>query len=284
MLLEIFSHERLVGKMQLVAYLLDVLGGIAQLYTNLQDDIAVYPLVGGALADLLDNLREVLRGDAELLGIPADTPFVPVVLLQQTDELRKDGIGTFLGLGPLLLYAPDDVAHVVEHSQQQGLHQVRPIVVIAVGHLFADGLVVVAIDLYLAGRQLYHRVVGREDQQRRDVLDVLYKVVVERRRYHDAQTLKVWRRHVVVDDMPFRDEQQVAGFHHLLARINAVLGASLLAQGHEDEVQPGRLAGYRGVGYAVGQHQLAVQAFCIAPQAGILQAGLVDMIVLTHGC
>ena len=77
---------------------------------------------------------------------------------------------------------------------------------VLVCHLLPNGLEVVREGLYLHGRERNDRIVGRENEQRRDVLDVLDESVVEIGGEHDTHTLEVGRGHVVVDDVPFRDE------------------------------------------------------------------------------
>ena len=96
MLLEVFAQERLVGEVQLVGYLLDVLGRVLQQHTHFQNDIVVNPVSGCTLRYLLDDFREILGGDAQLFGIPADAAFVAEVQFQEADELRKEGVGAGL--------------------------------------------------------------------------------------------------------------------------------------------------------------------------------------------
>ena len=80
-LLEVFAKERLVGDVQLVGNILDALGAVAQQHAQLQHHIFVYPVVGRALRHLLHHVRQVLRRDTYLLGIPADAPLRAEVLL-----------------------------------------------------------------------------------------------------------------------------------------------------------------------------------------------------------
>ena len=60
-MLEILSERRLVGKIQLIGYLLHILARIAQKILGLLNHILVNPFGGGLSGSLLDNQREILR-------------------------------------------------------------------------------------------------------------------------------------------------------------------------------------------------------------------------------
>ena len=79
--------------------------------------------------------------------------------------LEKDDISATLLLGRVLFNTVDDIRHVIEHCQQQCLHQFCAIVVAIVSHLLANRLIVVAVGLYLLNSEVYHWVVHREQQE-----------------------------------------------------------------------------------------------------------------------
>ena len=85
------------------------------------------------------------------------------MLAQQSDELGKDDVVASHRLRLLLFYAPDDIAHVVEHCQQQGLHQTSAVVVLLVAHFPTDGIEVIAIHLYLARGKRHDGVLHGEE-------------------------------------------------------------------------------------------------------------------------
>ena len=68
MLFEVFAQEALVGEVEVVSDLLDALRCVFQQVAELQRHVGVDPLVGCLVADLLDDLGEILRGDAQLQG------------------------------------------------------------------------------------------------------------------------------------------------------------------------------------------------------------------------
>ena len=136
-----------------------------------------------------------------MFGIPAHATFCAEVLLQQGNETCEDDICATLFLGRALFDTVDDARHIVEHRQQQRLYQFCAVVVILVSHFLTDVLEIVAVGLYLLIGEVYYGVVHREQQERRDILDVLYETMIELRAQHDAQTLEVTRCHVVIYDV-----------------------------------------------------------------------------------
>ena len=68
MLLEVFAQEALVSEVEVVGDLLDAFRGVFQQVAELKRHVGVDPLVGCLVADLLDDLGEILRGDAQLQG------------------------------------------------------------------------------------------------------------------------------------------------------------------------------------------------------------------------
>ena len=91
MLLEIFREERLVGEMQFFGDFLDAFRRVLEQHTDFQYHIVV--------------------------NLPIDASLGAEMLAQQSDELGKDDVVASHRLRLLLFYAPDDIAHVVEHSQ-----------------------------------------------------------------------------------------------------------------------------------------------------------------------
>ena len=103
MLLEVFAQEALVSEVEVVGDLLDAFRGVFQQVAELKRHVGVDPLVGCLVADLLDDLGEILRGDAQLQG----------------------------GL-------PDGVAGVVDERLEQALHGLAAEVVACVSNLGLD--------------------------------------------------------------------------------------------------------------------------------------------------
>ena len=116
MLLEEFTQETLIGEIHLFGNLLDALGRVLQKNAQFHHDIVVDPFVRCTTANGLYRFRQILRCDAKLYGIPADTAFMFVVSLNHLDEVGEDGFSACLWLVELP-YSVDDIANVVEHSQ-----------------------------------------------------------------------------------------------------------------------------------------------------------------------
>ena len=90
MFLEVFSHERLVGEMQPVGYLLNAKCGIFQQHSHLHGHETVYPIVGRTLAYLFHRLTQVFGCDVHLVGIPIHSTFKFEMCLQQQDEIVEN--------------------------------------------------------------------------------------------------------------------------------------------------------------------------------------------------
>ena len=71
MFAEVLSEKRLVGEIHLLGNLLDALRRVLELNTEFGKHVVVNPLVRRALAGALHRLRQILRRNAQLLGIPA---------------------------------------------------------------------------------------------------------------------------------------------------------------------------------------------------------------------
>jgi len=138
MLLEVFSKEALVGEAEVVGDLLDALRGVFQQVAELKRHVGVDPLVGRLVADLLDDLGEILRGDAQLQGVPPHAALLAEVLFHELDELHEDVLGACPTRLHELLRLPDGVACVVDESLEEALHRLSAEVVIGVANLRLD--------------------------------------------------------------------------------------------------------------------------------------------------
>ena len=150
---------------------------------------------------------------------------------------------------------------------------------VRIGHLLTNGLEVIGEHLYFLACQRYDGIVHREQQQRRHVLHILDEPVVVLGGEHDAETLEVGRRLIVVDDMSLGDEHQVARLNHLLACVDTILRLALLAHRHQNEVKTrGRLRD-RCFADAVGEYQTVSHVLGIAPLLCLFQCGICNSIV-----
>lgn len=98
---------------------------------------AVDPIVGAHAADILRHLREIFRGDAELVGIVAQLTVLDVVaLLQQLDEAGHD-VGVASRDGAVVVGTGVEIEEVEKHHLQG-----------AVKHVFAEAVPGVAVTLF----------------------------------------------------------------------------------------------------------------------------------------
>ena len=111
--------------------------------------------------------------------------------------------------------------------------------------------------------------------------------MIELSRHHNAQALKVGRSLVVVNDMPLRDEQQVARLYSLLVGVDAVLHPTLDAESHDDEVDATGAFRQEVVEHTMAQHQAVAHCFDILALAHHGQRDVCDdsiFLCLTHQC
>ena len=90
------------------------------------------------MADLLDDLGEIFRCDAQLQGVPSHASLLSEVLFDELDELHEDVLSACpTGLHELLRL-PDGVACVVDESLEEALHRLSAEVVIRVADFCLD--------------------------------------------------------------------------------------------------------------------------------------------------
>ena len=191
MLLEELPEERLIGEVQLLCDFLDALRGVAQQDANLQRDEIIDPVVGCAAAHLLDDFRKVLRRDAQLLRIPADTPLMPEVQLHKLQELGEDGLAASLPTVNGVLHAEDDVAQVVNHRGEQRAHGFTTEVMLQVVGLLLQHAEIVDDVIAFLLREVADGVGTGEEEERRQLMNVLHDFVEEVVAHDDAHAVKI---------------------------------------------------------------------------------------------
>ena len=88
-MLEVFPEERRIREVHVVSHFLNGHGRILQQCLCFQNHIFVYPLAGGLSADFLDDGREVLWTQEQLLGIEIYPSFLAMMFAHQVDELLE---------------------------------------------------------------------------------------------------------------------------------------------------------------------------------------------------
>ncbi len=138
MLLEVFSKETLVGEIHVDGYFFDAFGGIFQQDSALHCHVIVYPLVRGAVTNLLDGLGEIFRGDVHLHSIPSHTALSAEVLFHEFDERGEHRFRSCHLLVCNVLYAIDGVAHVINHCCHHRLYCLPTEMVVVFVHFLLD--------------------------------------------------------------------------------------------------------------------------------------------------
>lgn len=229
MLLEIFSHERLVREAHVLRYLLYALGRVLQQDTQLHHNVVVYPVVRSAAAHHLHRLRKILGGYAHLMGIPSNSSLRAVVLLYQTDKVREYGFGTRGLLVRPELYSVYGIAKVVNHGRYEHPDHItaeRPAAVVnpilyhceIVDHIFN-----------LVGLKHEDRMTAREEKQRRLLMKALNNLMKEIVRHHDGYSLNIVAPLIVVNNLTFVYNHGLTCMHTLFYGVGSIAEAALQA-------------------------------------------------------
>ena len=107
-LFEVAAEERLVGKVEQVAYLLHIVFAAFEQSLGFENDVVANPVAGVVSTDVEDHLRQVFGGDTQFVGIEAYASFGGAVLLEQGDELVEN---LFLARNILGVFLLDIGAH-----------------------------------------------------------------------------------------------------------------------------------------------------------------------------
>ena len=239
---EVFAEERLVGEVQLLRNLLNALLRVAQQHTQLDGDVRVDPLVGRALRYGFDCLGEILWRYAELLRVPTHAALRAEVLLDEFDELREYLLGTCVATIVLRLHAVDDVREFVRHGEEHRLHHLAAETVLGLVYLrlyAEEGLVDEVEALF---RQSEYGVVACEEEERRQLVNALYRLVEELVVDEYAYAATVGRERAVVDRPALVDDYEVAGLNVVLHRVDIVAHGASQAHGKQQTLHTAWLA------------------------------------------
>jgi len=195
----------------------------------------VNPFIGCATTHLLDSLGEVFGRDAQLLGIPADTPLVAEILLHQSDEVVEDGVSprTLGGVGLFLIYL---IPNVIHHRLEQRDGQFTPETVLAIIHFLAYGVEIADESLRFFGFQIKYRTIVSEEEHLRHLINLLDDFGEKVDGCHHGDALAVGTEHVIADHLSVVDDDDIVFTHHMLLGVHGVLCTSLKAHRHEETV------------------------------------------------
>ena len=94
MFLEVFEEKRGVGEVQLIGDFLDAAVAVLEHLFGFEDDVLVNPMRGRLAAGVFHDFGEVLRCDAELVGIEPHAALGVVVFADQIDKAFKHNLVT----------------------------------------------------------------------------------------------------------------------------------------------------------------------------------------------
>ena len=239
---EVFAEERLVGEVQLLRNLLNALLRVAQQHTQLDGDVRVDPLVGRALRYGFDCLGEILWRYAELLRVPTHAALRAEVLLDEFYELREYLLGTCVATIVLRLHAVDDVRQLVCHGEEHRLHHLATETVLWFIYLrlHAEECLVYEVGAFL--RKAEHGVVACEEEERREFVNALYRLVEEFVVDEYAYAATVGRERAVVDRPALVDDDEVAGLNVVLHRVDVVAHGATQAHSKQQTLHTAWLA------------------------------------------
>ena len=210
------------------------------------------------MADLLDDLGEIFRCDGELQGIPAHTPLMAEMLLDQLDELHEDVLSarTF-GLHKLLRL-PDGVSGIVDECLEKALHGFSAEVVAGITDLGLDKREEVDDVLLLLLVEMINGVHTREDIHRREVVHAGEDLVEVLAGDDDDHFFMVGTELVVVQNGSVADDDDVAGPDFVVDGVDTIFSFSLCAKGEQDEVHAAGFKGQWHVAHVLHEHQVVV--------------------------
>ena len=239
---EVFAEERLVGEVQLLRNLLNALLRVAQQHTQLDGDVRVDPLVGRALRYGFDCLGEILWRYAELLRVPTHAALRAEVLLDELYELREYLLGTCVATIVLRLHAVDDVRQLVCHGEEHRLHHLAAEAVLWFVNLrlYAEECLVDEVEALL--RKAEYGVVACEEEERRQLVNALYRLVEEFVVDEYAYAATVGRERAVVNRATLVDDDEVAGLNVVLHRVDVVAHGATQAHGKQQTLHTAWLA------------------------------------------
>ena len=108
--------------MVFICHLADRQGGSAQVTRNIQADHHVYPVVGRDAGVLSHHLRQVLRGDVQLVGIIGQLAVFPVITVVQHVDEPPHYVGALQRHHPLAIDSLLNVVYIVIKSLQNHYH------------------------------------------------------------------------------------------------------------------------------------------------------------------
>ena len=239
MFLKIFSHKTLVGEIHFVGNLLDAHRAVLQHDAQFTCDVRVNPFAGCTPADGTYRFREVFRCNAQVLGVPSDTPFCSVVLLYGLYEGAEDDLCTGLVLISYLLEPVDDIAHVDNQCLQHCHDQFPAESVTGVYDFLTDVQDVAFQGLCLVSVEMEDGMCTGEEEEGGEFVDAADDVLKEVVRQDDCYSFAVVRQSVVADDLSFADDDDISLAYFMLLGVDRVPGLSAGAECKEKRFHAG---------------------------------------------
>ncbi len=227
MILEEFAKKTLVGEVQILRNLLDTLVRILQQQAQFQHNIVVNPLVWRAFADGFDGLGEVFGGDAKLVGIPTDAPFLLEMVTNETDIIEKHYLAPRKALFLHHLIAVDYVAHVIDERLHERADQLAAEVMFGLQYLRYDGIDVSREHFHLSFCQRKDGMQAGKEEECVEITDAGDDIVEEIIRDHNRYAVTIVGREEVFHHLSFSNDDHIAPLDLRIFAVYRVAGLPL---------------------------------------------------------
>ena len=231
MLLEVFSEEGLVGEMEFLGNLEYRQVGRLEQGFGFEYDVVVDPLAGRFSRQLLDYVRQVLRRQAELVGVERYAPLLLIVLADRAYEQLEELVLSSLGLWTDRLVLIEYVGYVEEKRMKQRQGDLTLVTVAFLPHFLPEERVVLQYPDDFVRIQAQARIVLESQKNGQELLDSQQRVFDEIGRYGECATGKIVALAVSLDDLPGHQNEHVVGTERVFLEVDAGAGLSAETQG-----------------------------------------------------
>ena len=265
MLLEVFSEEGLVGEMEFLGNLEYRQVGRLEQGFGFEYDVVVDPLAGRFSRQLLDYVRQVLRRQAELVGVERYAPLLLIVLADRAYEQLEELVLSSLGLWTDRLVLIEYVGYVEEKRMKQRQGDLTLVTVAFLPHFLPEERVVLQYPDDFVRIQAQARIVLESQKNGQELLDSQQRVFDEIGRYGECATGKIVALAVSLDDLPGHQNEHVVGTERVFLEVDAGAGLSAETQGEHGQIDPARIFENRNSAEVVEHGQIVADRFDVLP-------------------
>ena len=256
MVLEVFAKERLIGKVQLVGYLLNALLGGFQHGFRLQNHEAVNPLARRLSAHLFHHGREVLGRKEHLAGVIGHAPLLFVKLVYVPDEAFEQ---IFLAaFRNTLLYGVSliDVVYLVEQRHQQSLRNLLAVGIVLQLHLAPQERVIFLERLQLVGSDSDARALLYHEEHGKQLLHRRYHQIHEVAGHGYEAAREIIGTPALLHNLLGQDDAKHPFTHFIFTQVDVQLTPAFPAYGKAGGIQTRRIWRERDVPYIIENSEI----------------------------